>query len=77
MDHQHHLLYLQQVVIHILIVLQQVVLHSLIQFASCEDLVQSVQQKVNTDAGKHKTIRICTSCKKEGCDQHGEKKRSP
>ena len=46
--------------------------------ASYEDLVQALQQKVNTDTGKHKTMRICTTCQKEGCDKHGEKKkRSP
>ena len=38
--------------------------------AICKDLVQSVQQKVNTETGKHKTIRICTTCKNEGGDQH-------
>ena len=46
--------------------------------ACYEDLVWALQQKVNTDTGKHKTMRICTTCQKEGCDKHGEKKkRSP
>ena len=46
--------------------------------ASYEDLVRALQQKVNTDKGKHKTMIICTTCQKEGCDKHGEKKkRSP
>ena len=44
--------------------------------ATCEDLVQSVEEWLNTDTGDHTKIKICITCKKESCDKHYEKKRA-
>ena len=66
MDHQHHLSYLQQVGDSHSDSATTSCASQSDTIASCEDLVWSVQQKMNTDTGKHKIIRICTTCKKDG-----------